>query len=72
MPRTLDDRGAQSYRPDDPDGDRSRSKDEDLVALAEANNADLLVSIDNDLLEAPIDDLTICRQEILSDRLAGV
>ena len=47
-------------------------KDDYLVALARAANADVLVSIDNDLLEAPVDDVTICRPEILLDRLAGV
>jgi putative PIN family toxin of toxin-antitoxin system len=47
-------------------------KDDYLVALARAANADVLVSIDNDLLEAPVDDVTTCRPEILLDRLAGV
>ena len=36
-------------------------KDDYLVALARAANADVLVSIDNDLLEAPVDDVPICR-----------
>jgi hypothetical protein len=39
-------------------------KDDYLVALASAANADVLVSIDNDL-EAPVDDVTTCRPEIL-------
>jgi uncharacterized protein len=47
-------------------------KDDYLVALARATDADVLFCIDNDLLEAPVDDLTICRPEILLDRLAGV
>lgn len=35
-------------------------KDEYLVALARVTAADALVSLDLDLLEAPLDDLTIC------------
>jgi hypothetical protein len=46
-------------------------KDDHLAALARAADADLLVSIDNDLLEAPVDDVTTCRPEILLNRLAG-
>jgi predicted nucleic acid-binding protein len=34
--------------------------DEYLVALARLTGADALVSLDLDLLEAPLDDLTIC------------
>jgi predicted nucleic acid-binding protein len=47
-------------------------KDDHLAALARAADADVLVSIDNDLLQAPIDDLAICRPEIRLDRLARV
>ena len=38
----------------------------------QAIDVDVLVSIDNDPLEAPVNGLTICRPEILLDRLAGV
>jgi putative PIN family toxin of toxin-antitoxin system len=45
---------------DGPSGVRD-PKDEYLVALARLAGADALVSLDLDLLEAPLDDLTICR-----------
>jgi predicted nucleic acid-binding protein len=49
-----------------------RDPRDDLVALARVDNADVLVSIDNDLLEASVDDVTIWRPAILIDRLDGV
>jgi uncharacterized protein len=47
-------------------------KDDYLVALVRAANADVIVSIDNDLLEAAVDDVPIWRPESLLHRLDGV